>query len=256
MDVFSLRESLIDHYQSFARSFTQIRAEDSRRQVHAAYDSGRFWPDPLLQINPKFKQGRTVAELARSGELHPACATLFPLDLYQHQENAVALAERGGSFVVTTGTGSGKSVTFFLPIVNAVLRAKKADPTLRTRAIIVYPMNALANSQMEELTRFLTGKDGPTATFARYTGQETQEEREKIRANPPDILLTNFVMLELLMTRQAELDQAVIFDRPETRPATICSAGPALAEVGAQLGDNVARRRGPLPVECQSRERV
>src|SRR5215207_9793553 len=139
LDVFSLRESLIDHYQSFARSFTAIRAEDIRRQVEAAYDSGRFWPDPLLQINPNFKLGRTVAELSASGELHPGCASLFPLDLYLHQENAVALAARGGSYVVTTGTGSGKSVTFFLPIVNAVLWAKQADPVARTRAIIVYP---------------------------------------------------------------------------------------------------------------------
>jgi uncharacterized protein YPO0396 len=76
LDVFSLRESLIEHYQSIARSFTEIRAEDIKRQVHAAYDSGRFWPDPLLQINPKFKLGRAVAELAASGELHPACACL------------------------------------------------------------------------------------------------------------------------------------------------------------------------------------
>src|SRR5688500_4014606 len=104
MDVFSLRESLVGHYQSFARSFTAIRAEDIRRQIEAAYDSGRYWPDPLLQINPRFKAGRTVAQLASTGELHPACATLFRVDLYLHQENAVALAEKGGSFVVTTGT--------------------------------------------------------------------------------------------------------------------------------------------------------
>jgi ATP-dependent helicase YprA (DUF1998 family) len=46
--------------------------------------------------------------------------------------------------------------------------------------------------------------------FARYTGQESQEERERIREQKPDILLTNFMMLELLMTRQNPLDRAVI----------------------------------------------
>src|SRR5688500_14477473 len=101
MDVFSLRESLIQQYESFARSFTQIRAADVRRQVEAAYDSGRFWPDPLLQINPRFQLGRSVSELAAAAELHAACASLFPIHLYRHQENAIALAARGGSFVVT-----------------------------------------------------------------------------------------------------------------------------------------------------------
>jgi ATP-dependent helicase YprA (DUF1998 family) len=52
--------------------------------------------------------------------------------------------------------------------------------------------------------------DGDPEVFARYAGQETQLEREAIRANPPDILLTNFMMLELLITRQTELDRAVI----------------------------------------------
>jgi Lhr-like helicase len=208
MDVFALRESLVKQYSDFAKSFTSIRAEDIRSQVEAAYASGRYWPDPLIQINPRFKPGRSVAEMVDAGELDPRCRTLFPLALYQHQEFALGLARRGASYVVTTGTGSGKSLCFFIPIVDAVLRAKAADPAPRTRAIVIYPMNALANSQMEELEKYL-GKPGPV-TFARYTGQESEEERTAIRNNPPDILLTNFMMLELLMTRQAELDQTVI----------------------------------------------
>ena len=77
MDVFSLRELLIDQYSSFARSFTEIGAEDIRTQVEAAYDSGRFWPEPLLQINPHFKRNRSVADLVADGTLHPACRELF-----------------------------------------------------------------------------------------------------------------------------------------------------------------------------------
>jgi ATP-dependent helicase YprA (DUF1998 family) len=74
-------------------------------------------------------------------------------------------------------------------------------------------MNALANSQMNELEKFIEQADLPESlrpTFARYTGQEDQDERDLIRHSKPDILLTNFMMLELLMTRQSERDRQVI----------------------------------------------
>ena len=68
-------------------------------------------------------------------------------------------------------------------------------------------MNALANSQQEELSKFINAaypeERGPVR-FNRYTGQESDEEREAIIANPPDILLTNYVMLELILTRSIE----------------------------------------------------
>ncbi|MCU0975778.1 MAG: DEAD/DEAH box helicase [Steroidobacteraceae bacterium] len=209
MDVFALRDSLIDRYATFARSFTQIRAEDLKAQIDEAYRSGRYWPEPLLQINPRYQPGPTTGELAASGVLHPVVADRFPIRLHRHQESAIALARAGKSFVVTTGTGSGKSLCFFLPICDAVLRARGSDSRPRTRAIVIYPMNALANSQLEELTKFLGERDRPVS-FARYTGVESQDERERIRSNPPDILLTNFMMLELLMTRQNDLDRQVI----------------------------------------------
>ena len=208
MDVFSLRQQLIGDYSRFARSFTSIRAEDLSQSVDREYASGRFWPEPLIQINPRYMLGRTTADLVAVGELHPSTAKHFPIGLYRHQEQAIAFAGQRESFVVTTGTGSGKSLCFFLPIVDAVLRAKEQDPTPRTRAIVIYPMNALANSQREELIKYL-GENGPV-TFSRYTGQEDQDERERIKNNPPDILLTNFMMLEMLMTRQSELDTKVI----------------------------------------------
>jgi DEAD/DEAH box helicase len=102
---------------------------------------------------------------------------------------------------------------FFLPIIDAAIRARKSGEPPRTRAIVIYPMNALANSQREEIDKFIKQSglpDNLRPTFARYTGQESLEERERIRAAKPDILLTNFMMLELLMTRQNQLDRAVI----------------------------------------------
>jgi hypothetical protein len=106
--------------------------------------------------------------------------------------------------VLTTGTGSGKSLSYIVPIVDRVLRARETDRRPKVRAIIVYPMNALANSQLGELEKFLQHGYPPGSepvTFARYTGQEDQERRDEIRAKPPDILLTNYVMLELMLTR-------------------------------------------------------
>ena len=223
MDVFDLRATLVADYERFARSFTTIRAADIRDHVEAQYRSGRFWPDPLIQLNPRFEEVETVDDLVNAGVLHPDTGRVFrvsdetstgagglSLRLWLHQRQAIALAGRGESFVVTTGTGSGKSLCFFVPIVDAVARARTGSVTRRTRAIVVYPMNALANSQFEELGKFPGRLHPSVVTYARYTGQESREERERIRDNPPDILLTNFMMLELLMTRQDELDRRVM----------------------------------------------
>ncbi|MBI2480159.1 MAG: DEAD/DEAH box helicase, partial [Planctomycetia bacterium] len=75
------------------------------------------------------------------------------------------------------------------------------------QAIVVHPMNALCNSQFGELEKFLCVGFGPgkePVRFERYTGQESQDRRDEITRNPPDILLTNYVMLELLLTRPFE----------------------------------------------------
>jgi superfamily II DNA/RNA helicase len=216
LDVFALRDFVIDEYSRFATSFTTIHAPDIKRQIEAIYGEQRYWPEPLLQINPSFKRSTDVASLVARGALDPVCSQIFqangaPLSLYKHQEQAIALAESGESYVVTTGTGSGKSLCFFVPIVHRVLTDKREDARPRTRAIVIYPMNALANSQLEELGKFVGNVAGaPPITFARYTGQEDAEERARIADDPPDILLTNFMMLELLMTRQDEVDRRVI----------------------------------------------
>ena len=209
-DVFSLQDSVVAEYRTFATSFTTIHAADIRSQVEAIYAENRFWPEPLIQINPRFKQTVGIDQMAAAGTVDPRCADIFrtaagPLQLYKHQEQAIALAGQGQSYVVTTGTGSGKSLCFFIPIVNAILR----QPRNRTQAIIIYPMNALANSQFEEINKYLQNADHPV-TFGRFTGQEGPDERRRIAENPPSILLTNFMMLELLMTRQDEIDRQVI----------------------------------------------
>ena len=223
MDVFALDDHLLAQYTGFARSFTRIRSAELQQEVNRLYAGRRFWPEPLLQLNPHYEGGGSIRSLVGERGLVEDCARIFidrraasdaadkSLKLHRHQAQALGLALDAKSFVVTTGTGSGKSLCFFIPIIDSVIKAKRKGESARTRAVVVYPMNALANSQLEELKKFLAGPGHPVSvTFARYTGQEKPEERERIKNNPPDILLTNFMMLELLMTRQSELDKAVI----------------------------------------------
>jgi hypothetical protein len=226
MDVFAFRDRLVADYERFTRSFTQIQAKDMKEYVEQEYRGGRFWPAPLIQLNPSFVAGGDIDSFVAEGLLHPECKNIFRvgktengslgtgLTLHKHQEEAIRIARTGESYVLTTGTGSGKSLSYFIPIVDHVLRRKAlGDSAKGITAIVVYPMNALCNSQREELERFLClgyPKDGEPVRFARYTGQESQAERQAIAANPPDILLTNYVMLELIMTRQDQTDLAVV----------------------------------------------
>lgn len=223
MDVFEFRDKLVNDYRNFTRSFIQPKADDINTFLDGEYGGGRYWPSPLIQINPSYVTEGTVESLAAQGVLHPRTADIFrfgksetspgvPASLYKHQRQAIDFCLKFEPYVVTTGTGSGKSLAYFIPMVDAILKAKEEDPTPRIQAIVIYPMNALANSQREELEKFLADfpSDGKPVTYARYTGQESQEERERIKENPPDVILTNYMMLELLMTRQNERDKAVI----------------------------------------------
>ena len=113
--------------------------------------------------------------------------------------------------MLTTGTGSGKSLAYIVPIMDHVLRSGSGRGI---RAIVVYPMNALANSQHEELGKFLC-KGYPEGRapvrFARYTGQERGAVREAIRDEPPDILLTNYTRPDFFYR---EANAAIYVDGP------------------------------------------
>lgn len=221
MNVFDFRHKLIADYSAYIKSFLAIRDERVSRFVGESLEAGALWPEPLIQLNPSFQPGLTIDQLVSAGILHESCKRVFrrdksetdpigkPLRLHQHQDEAIRIAQSGHNYVLTTGTGSGKSMAYIVPIVNHVLRIGSGKGI---QAIVVYPMNALANSQLGELQKFLQfgfGGARPPVTFARYTGQEPSEEREAILQNPPDILLTNYVMLELILTRPREVDRLV-----------------------------------------------
>lgn len=190
---------------------------------------------PYLDMNGSYKAGRSLRELMDLGLVSRRFETLEPVEekerelkierpLYLHQEKALLKADAGNNLIVTTGTGSGKTECFLLPILQTLLAEEDAG-TLGNgvRAILIYPMNALANDQMKRMRAIMKGH--PQITFGIYTGNTEQTERkarakfhenygrdavilenelisrEQMRETPPHILITNYSMLEYMMLR-------------------------------------------------------
>ena len=214
-DIFELHSKVMQDYRDFVRASVHIADPRLRDFVDAELDGGRLWPDVMVQVSPGYRREKTVEDLAGEGILHPETAEFFrdargsSFCLYTHQVRAIELAVEGRSFVLTSGTGSGKSLCFFLPIIDSLLRDPAPDGV--TSALVVYPMNALVNSQLNSLQelgqryRDRTGRDFPVR-FARYTGETGEEERRQLRAEPPHILLTNYMMAELMLLRPQEAE--------------------------------------------------
>ncbi|MBR3721568.1 MAG: DEAD/DEAH box helicase, partial [Selenomonadaceae bacterium] len=201
---------------------------------------GNIAKGPYLDINDSFKTGKTISELIGEGEMSPLFNELEPdkdeIDkeiklerpLYLHQEEAVRKINQKHNLVVTTGTGSGKTECFILPILNHLLLEKEyGELGSGVRAIIIYPMNALAVDQMKRLRDILA--DYPSITFGVYNGSTAYSyeqgkneygeiykddkghaleplpneiiSRDIMQKEPPHILVTNYAMLEYMMLR-------------------------------------------------------
>ncbi|MGC9332652.1 MAG: DEAD/DEAH box helicase, partial [Anaerolineae bacterium] len=236
MNPFDILANVQDDYLAYVRTFQRFQSSRIRDWVMERIEHGTLlWKPPFVQLSRPFALGDTLETLVEEGLLHPDTPPIFRTDLddpnappvqpYRHQSEAVRRILEGHNVVVATGTGSGKSFAFGIPIVSQALRMREqcVGPLrgLGIKAVIVYPMNALANSQYDDFARRLHGSG---LTIARYTGDTAHgpEEaldryrratgrdqpydsqilsREEIQTNPPDILMTNYVMLELLLTR-------------------------------------------------------
>ncbi|WP_210686519.1 DEAD/DEAH box helicase [Mycolicibacterium sp. GESEQ-9] len=227
-------------YKRYLKTLLAPRDE----QLAAAFDaeidaSTLLTKGPILELTPPYETGATCRQLIGEGVLHPDFARIdsqvFPIDqpLYVHQETAIRKFVAGRNLVVSTGTGSGKTESFLIPIVNALIE-ERAKGTLGpgVRALLLYPMNALANDQLKRLRAVLASV--PEITFGRYTGETPPDSRaaeaefwqsnpgatrlpnellsrEEMRSNPPHLLLTNYAMLEYLLLRPDDID---LFDGP------------------------------------------
>ena len=210
------------------------------KEVHRALQE-RFEREkgPFQQSTPAYTASNSLSQLVSSGLLHERFAQLDPAvfpperPLYQHQETAIHKARERRNLVVATGTGSGKTECYLFPILHHLLSEGDAGTLHKpgVRALLLYPMNALANDQMQRLRDLL--RPFPEITFGRYIGATKEQRdigkaehrtttgadpdagelvsREQIREQPPHILLTNYAMLEYLLLRPKD---TTLFDGP------------------------------------------
>lgn len=231
-----IKNSYIDY---IATSFDLADQEYAAQFRQALHQEGMVAKGPYLDIGGAYAAGRTLRELMDVGEITPLFSELEPVPekerelklerpLYIHQERALRKASRGENLVVTTGTGSGKTECFLLPVLQQLLSEKeRGELDVGVRAIIIYPMNALANDQIKRLRKLL--KNYADIRFGIYNGNtrhrhsealadyrkthknengEPQDplpnemiSREEMQAAPPHILITNYSMLEYMMLR-------------------------------------------------------
>lgn len=233
-------------YQLTTYPFTDERLA---RQMRELLSLARSRETPLLRgpyvsLSRPFEEGPTVASLVAEGLFHPHMVNLIPHPtLYGHQGAAVRhiIAERRPT-IVSTGTGSGKTECFLYPIISRCLALR--DEPDGIVAVVVYPMNALAEDQLGRLRALLCGTG---VTFGMYVGgtperdaeaagvvlrqgaskadyeraleeqaaeqsgravhpPEERASREAMRSRPPRILLTNVKQLEYLLTRQKDVE--------------------------------------------------
>lgn len=212
---------VIDQYRRFLRTVYLLLDPSLRAQFEEHLEAADVLVrGPYVTLAREFAPGARLSELVERGAADPGLLKAhWPFGnqpLYTHQEEALAAGRAGRSFVVTTGTGSGKTESFLLPLLDAVLRRKREGVT-GVQAVLLYPMNALANDQLERLRRLLR-ETGLPVSFALYTGdsdasaQNLREapaemervKRSEIRSSPPDLLLTNFKQLDFLLVRKED----------------------------------------------------
>ena len=243
-----------EEYRSYLQS--EFRAKDPtlKAALVAALNEPRFLAqDPFYQAHRPFRAGQRWDALG----LDPRLARVMRARsggerAYQHQSAAIQtlLAPTPAPVVVTTGTGSGKSEAFLLPVLqNAIADASAFNRQPGLTAILIYPMNALANDQMERITHYLAESGWAGAvTVAQYDRSTTQQRRRELRERPPHLLLTNYMMLEYLLVRPADRDDIfanhrcrfLVLDEVHTYRGTL---GTNIALLVRRLHAHLARAR-------------
>ena len=216
-----------DRYKEYLASSFRFGSSAMQQLFLNELENVKLFKGPYLDMRLPFKRGMTINQMIEEKKLSFDFKRLsnvkFDRPLYIHQEQSIEKIKSGRNVVVTTGTGSGKTECFLYPIIDEILiDRKKGNHEAGVRAIFLYPMNALVNDQIERVRKLLY--DCPQITYGFYTGDTPekmsdkdrmsyQEEcgmsipknelitREEIRKSPPDILFTNYSMLEYLMIR-------------------------------------------------------
>lgn len=224
MQPFHLAEQVKETYYHYIRSSFPIRDDGLRAEFERLVREEKLlWREPFVSLSRPYLPGATFAQLIAAGDLSPNIqqANWGFSELHAHQASATRRIAQGKNTIVATGTGSGKTESFLIPIVDHCLQAQQQGQA-GVQAVILYPMNALVNDQLDRLRNLLRGTG---VTFGRYTGDtpRNQEEAQARKRLPPDdmpaeeiyyrqdyrhrqpqILLTNYVMLELLLLHKGD----------------------------------------------------
>ena len=172
-------------------SFQMADEEYSNQFKKELQREGLVAKGPYLDVSDSFVKGKSLSELMKMGIVSKLFTELegdipdgskelqLNRTLYLHQESAIKKANDNRNLVVTTGTGSGKTECFTIPIINYLLKEKEEGALDDgVRAILIYPMNALANDQMKRLRSTL--KNYPDITFGVYNGDTEANDAEGI----------------------------------------------------------------------------
>jgi len=131
---------------------------------------------PFVSLSESFAKGEPILKLASEGRLHPVMPGLigYPM-MYLHQQQVFDAVNAGQHVLVATGTGSGKTESFLYPIIDDLLRQRDRGINTGLTAILVYPMNALANDQLDRLRDMLGGTG---ITFGQWVGTTPDKESD------------------------------------------------------------------------------
>ena len=171
---------------------------------------------------------KTLKQLAQYKLLHPRTVEIVGKNLerpYAHQQRAFELlGDRGrrNSVLISSGTGSGKTECFMVPLLDDLVRECEAEEREKgLRALFIYPLNALIESQQERLSNWLRPLEG-RVRFVRYNGDLPEKgksgagqghpeeifDRADMRKSVPDLMLSNPSMLERMLLRRK--DESII----------------------------------------------
>lgn len=232
-NIIKASKSISNKYKRYLSTIFSIDDEEYNSIFKEKLNELEFAKGPYLDVTNSFSKGRSIKELINEGivdEDFKYISKIYNLpSLHMHQEEALLKTIQGNNIIVSTGTGSGKTESFMLPIINDLINEKKEKGFISpgVRALLVFPMNALANDQLDRLRKMF--KDYPDITFGSYTGQTKHSEkaayenyiklnkkrmdgfntplknerisRDSMKTNPPHILITNYAMLEYLLLR-------------------------------------------------------
>jgi SOS-response transcriptional repressor LexA len=172
-------EQVVSDFLRYQLTTYPLADADLHGQLRALLRVGEVRETPLRQgpfvsLSRPFRAGATIDRLVTDGVLHVGMTSIVPYDRVRaHQEQAMRAVVRGRTTLVATGTGSGKTESFLYPIISRCLALKEAGAPPGIVAVLVYPMNALAEDQLDRLRGLLAGHGIP---FGMYVGKTPDEE--------------------------------------------------------------------------------